>query len=65
MIDENIQLEMAMKPKFRNTSGKAIRYCSTMEAYCPNCGKTIPEYEQERCENCGIKLNWDYSIAWD
>ena len=43
------------KPIFRGLT----QHSSTQAAYCPKCDKIITHFNQEQCEHCGQKLDWE------
>lgn len=42
------------KPIFRGLTP----HSSTQSAYCPKCDSCITHFYQEKCEKCGLILDW-------
>ena len=47
---------MNNRPLFYNENDK---YSHTVQAHCPKCKATLIHYKQEKCQECGLKLEWE------
>ena len=43
------------RPRFYNENDE---HSTTVHAHCPKCKATLINYGQEKCQKCGLELEW-------
>lgn len=54
-INCKIRIEQA-RPIFKSNDMKDY---GTLFAHCPKCDTVLKNQGQEKCQNCGLELNWE------
>lgn len=56
MIDKNVPARVRWEEFERDGEFGSMR--TDIRAYCPNCRRELPRTSNDKCPNCGQKLDW-------